>query len=597
VRELEALIPYLRPYRAGIAWGLVLVVVSNALTLAVPFYIKQGIDTLEQPGATPGTAVRYALIIVVVALLGGAARYGMREILNGISRKVEYDLRNDFFGHLLRLDAGFYSRMSTGDIVSRATNDLQAVRMAAGPAYMYLVNTLAVGVFALALMFWIDVRLTLLALIPMILLPPVTIGFGEAIHRRFERIQDQFGHLSTMVQENLAGVRIVKAYTQEDAQVERFRSFSEEYLNRNLSLARVSGLFHPILSFLSGLGMLIVLWAGGIATMRGEITVGDFIAFGLYLAMLIWPMIALGWVVNLFQRGAASMARLNRVLETRPIVSDAADPLEPSEVRGEIEFRDVSYRYPGTERWVLRNVSFRIPAGSTFAVVGPTGAGKSTLVHLLVRLHDPTEGEVLLDGVPLHRLPLKRLRAVIGIVPQDAFLFSDSIRANLSLGFDVPDEHARDERVRSAARIAQLEETILEFSDGYDTRLGERGINLSGGQKQRATLARAVARDPAVLVLDDALSAIDTHTEHQILEGLGEILAGRTSVIVSHRVSAVIHADAILVLEDGRVVERGTHEELIREGGLYAALQRRQLLAEELDQTGLLAPSESDTVN
>jgi ATP-binding cassette, subfamily B, multidrug efflux pump len=459
------------------------------------------------------------------------------------------------------------------------------------------VNTLAVGVFALALMFWIDVRLTLLALIPMILLPPVTIGFGEAIHRRFERIQDQFGHLSTMVQENLAGVRIVKAYTQEDAQVERFRSFSEEYLNRNLSLARVSGLFHPILSFLSGLGMLIVLWAGGIATMRGEITVGDFIAFGLYLAMLIWPMIALGWVVNLFQRGAASMARLNRVLETRPIVSDAADPLEPSEVRGEIEFRDVSYRYPGTERWVLRNVSFRIPAGSTFAVVGPTGAGKSTLVHLLVRLHDPTEGEVLLDGVPLHRLPLKRLRAVIGIVPQDAFLFSDSIRANLSLGFDVPDEHARDERVRSAARIAQLEETILEFSDGYDTRLGERGINLSGGQKQRATLARAVARDPAVLVLDDALSAIDTHTEHQILEGLGEILAGRTSVIVSHRVSAVIHADAILVLEDGRVVERGTHEELIREGGLYAALQRRQLLAEELDQTGLLAPSESDTVN
>jgi ATP-binding cassette, subfamily B, multidrug efflux pump len=597
VRELEALIPYLRPYRAGIAWGLVLVVVSNALTLAVPFYIKQGIDTLEQPGATPGTAVRYALIIVVVALLGGAARYGMREILNGISRKVEYDLRNDFFGHLLRLDAGFYSRMSTGDIVSRATNDLQAVRMAAGPAYMYLVNTLAVGVFALALMFWIDVRLTLLALIPMILLPPVTIGFGEAIHRRFERIQDQFGHLSTMVQENLAGVRIVKAYTQEDAQVERFRSFSEEYLNRNLSLARVSGLFHPILSFLSGLGMLIVLWAGGIATMRGEITVGDFIAFGLYLAMLIWPMIALGWVVNLFQRGAASMARLNRVLETRPIVSDAADPLEPSEVRGEIEFRDVSYRYPGTERWVLRNVSFRIPAGSTFAVVGPTGAGKSTLVHLLVRLHDPTEGEVLLDGLPLHRLPLKRLRAVIGIVPQDAFLFSDSIRANLSLGFDVPDEHARDERVRSAARIAQLEETILEFSDGYDTRLGERGINLSGGQKQRATLARAVARDPAVLVLDDALSAIDTHTEHQILEGLGEILAGRTSVIVSHRVSAVIHADAILVLEDGRVVERGTHEELIREGGLYAALQRRQLLAEELDQTGLLAPSESDTVN
>jgi ATP-binding cassette, subfamily B, multidrug efflux pump len=583
VKELQTLIPYLRPYRAGIAWGLLLVVVSNALNLAVPFFIKQGIDALEQPGATPGTGFRYALIILIVALLGGAGRYGMRQILNGISRHVEYDLRNDFFAHLLRLDAGFYARMSTGDIMSRATNDLQAVRMAAGPAYMYLVNTIAVGVFALALMLWIDVRLTLLALIPMVLLPPITVGFGEAIHRKFERIQDQFGNLSTMVQENLAGVRIVKAYTQEDAQTERFRGFSEEYLHRNLSLARVSGLFHPILTFLSGLGMVIVLWVGGMATMRGEITIGDFIAFGLYLAMLIWPMIALGWVVNLFQRGAASMARLNRILETEPAVTEPVDPVDPAEARGEIEFRNVSYRYPGTDRWVLRDVSFHVPAGSTLAVVGPTGSGKSTLVHLLARLQDPTEGEILLDGIPLDRLSLNRVRSWIGIVPQDAFLFSESIRANLALGFDEPDENAAEQRIRSASRVAQLDETVEEFPYGYETRLGERGINLSGGQKQRATLARAIARDPTVLVLDDALSAVDTHTEHRILNGLRAVLIGRTSIIVSHRVSGVMDADSILVLDDGRVVERGTHAELIRAGGLYAALQHRQLLTEALD--------------
>jgi ATP-binding cassette, subfamily B, multidrug efflux pump len=581
----------------GIAWGLVLVVVSNALNLAVPFLIKQGIDALEAPGATPGTPLNYALAIVVAALLGGAGRYGMRQLLNGISRKVEYDLRNDFFRHLLRLDAGFYGRHSTGDIMSRATNDLQAVRMAAGPAYMYLVNTVAVAIFALALMLWIDVRLTLLALIPMVLLPPVTIGFGEAIHRRFERIQAQFGELSTMVQENLAGVRIVKAYTQEEAQAERFRGFSEEYLHRNLSLARVSGLFHPSLSFLSGAGMVIVLWVGGVAVMRGEITVGDFIAFGLYLAMLIWPMIALGWVVNLFQRGAASMGRLNRIFEERPAVADPADPVEPAVLRGELEFRGVSYRYPGTERWVLRDVSFRVPAGSTLALVGPTGAGKSTVVHLMVRLDDPTEGEVLLDGVPVQRYRLERLRSLIGIVPQDAFLFSDSIRANLSLGLDVLDEQPIEERIRAAARVAQLDATLADLPHGYDTRLGERGINLSGGQKQRATLARAIARDPLVLVLDDALSAVDTHTEHRILQGLRGVLERRTSVIVSHRVSAVMEADTILVVDDGRIVERGTHEELVRRGGLYSALQQRQLLVEGLEGAQLLAGSDHERVN
>jgi ATP-binding cassette, subfamily B, multidrug efflux pump len=594
VKELQALIPYLRPYRRGILWGLALVVVSNVLSLAVPYLVKQGIDALEQPGVTPATLGRYAGLILLVAILGGAARYGMRELLNGISRRVEYDLRNDFFGHLMRLDRSFFGGTQTGEIMSRASNDIQAVRMAAGPAYMYLVDTAVVTLLTLPLLFWIDPRLTLLALAPMLLLPPATLHFGNAIHQRFEKIQEQFGRMSTTVQENLAGVRIVKAYSQEEAQIERFRVQSQDYLERNLRLARVSGLFYPSLGLLGGLGLVVVLWIGGLAVMRGQITTGAFIAFGLYLGRLSWPLIALGWVVNLFQRGAASMGRINRIFDTKPLITDPEVPVELEPVRGELEFRDLSFRFPGTERWVLHDVSFRVPAGSTLAVVGPTGSGKTTLVSLMARAYDPTQGVVLLDGVPLHRLRLEQLRAAVGVVPQDTFLFSDTIRENLALGFDEPDAAARELRIHEAARIAQLEPTIRELPAAYDTMLGERGINLSGGQKQRATLARALARDPRVLVLDDALSAVDTHTEFEILHALRDVFRGRTSIIVSHRVSAVMEADHIIVLDDGRIAEQGTHTELLRHGGLYAALQRRQLLSEDLETNGVLAPAHPD---
>lgn len=589
MKALKALLPYLKRYRLSIALGLLAVVLSNAVAALSLEAIKHGVDALAEPGATRNTVARWAAISVGLALLTGVGRFWMREILNGTSRRVEADLRDDFFGHLLTLDASFHARNPTGEIMSRATNDIQAVRMVAGPAYMYLVNTLVFGVIAVARMAWIDPWMTLVSLIPMVLLPPVTVGFGRIIHDRFTRIQEQVGALSTMAQENLAGQRIVKAYGQEAPQSARFRELSAEAMRRNVELARTSGLFYPSLGLLAGLAMAVALLAGGRAILAGRITIGDFVLFVLYLGQLSWPMIALGWVTNLFQRGAASMARVSEVLQARPAVRDAADARAPVPVRGEIEFRDVTFRYPGTDRDVLRGVSFRVPAGATAAVVGPTGSGKSTLVSLLVRLFDPTEGEVAVDGVPVSRWPVARLREAVALVPQDTFLFSTTIEENLALGFDEADPAGRLARVRAAASVARLDETVQEFPAGYGTLLGERGINLSGGQKQRAALARAVARDAPVLVLDDALSAVDTHTEHEILDGLKQVFAGRTSVIVSHRVAAVMDADVILVLDDGRLVERGTHAELLRAGGLYAALQRRQLLEAQVEGDDLLA--------
>jgi ATP-binding cassette subfamily B protein len=591
VKNLRALLPYLRPYWGATLLGLVMVLISTGLMLWTPDLIGKGIDALGKPGTTGGTVAWYAGLSVVATVVGGVARFYMRQILNGISRRVETDLRNDYFRHLLHLDASFYGRTPTGEIISLATNDLGAVRMVAGPAIMYLVNMIVTALFALTLMVWIDPRMTLYALLPMLALPVVTLGFSKVIHARFERIQSEFGILSSLAQENLAGVRIVKAYGQEDAQAERFRGLSERYMERNMDLAKASGLFQPLLGLFAGAAAVAVLLLGGRAIFSGEITVGEFIEFNLYLGMLSWPMISLGWVINLFQRGGASMGRVARVLGAVPSIREPEKPEFPQRIRGEIEFRNVSFRYPGTDRLVLRNVSFHVPAGFGLAVVGPTGSGKSTVGALIARLYDPVEGEVLIDGIPVHRWPLDRLRAALGVVPQDAFLFSATLRENLALGFDEADPAREEERIRAAARVAQLDETIGGFPHGYDTLLGERGINLSGGQKQRATLARAIARDPEILVLDDALSAVDTHTETEILQGLRQVLAGRTSVIVSHRVTAVMNADRIVVLDDGEVAEVGTHAELLRAGGTYAALQRRQLLAENLDGDPVLAPS------
>ncbi len=587
--HLRTVLPYFRPYRRGLAAGIVLVVISNAFSVAGPWVLRLAIDALESPGVTQGRILAYAGLVVGFALAGGVGRFGMRHLLNGISRRVECDLRADFFRHLLRLDAVFYGRERTGDIMSRATNDTLAVRQAVGPAVMYAVNTTVMSAFTLTLMALTSSRLTALVLLPMLLLPPVVLGFGRIIHRRFERIQEQFSTMSTQVQENLTGVRVVRAYAQEEDQARRFDAINREYMDRNIFLVKVQGLFHPVLGLLTGAAMALVVWIGGGQVMAGAISVGDLVAFIFWLNQLAWPMIALGWVVNLFQRGEASMGRINEILRSDP----AVEPGLGRRVRaplGRIEFRDVWFRYPDTGRDVLRGLSFTIREGEAVAIVGPTGSGKSTLVSLIPRTYDPTHGQILFDGTPLREYDPERLRRGIGMVPQDTFLFSETIASNLGMGLDgeagaAPGE-GLDPRVREASETAQLHGSVLEFPRGYDTRLGERGINLSGGQKQRAALARALARDPVVLILDDALSAVDTQTESRILSRLRDTLRDRTSLLISHRVTAVMRADRILVMDDGEIVEEGTHAELLARDGIYRALLERQILEQSFEEEG-----------
>jgi ATP-binding cassette, subfamily B, multidrug efflux pump len=582
MKDLIRLIPFFRPYRGQVVAGLAFVILSTAIGSVVPWLLRGAIDAMGK-GAPLGHIWLIAAAIVGTSIVAGSMRYGMRHLINGLSRRIEYDLRNVLFEHLVTLDAPYYARTRTGDIMARLTNDLGAVRMAAGPAIMYLVNTIASGIFALIFMLRINVTLTALALLPMLALPVIMLWLGGAIHKRFDAVQEHFSTLTTRAQENLTGTRIVRAYRQEAAEVERFGKLNEEYLVRNMALVRLYGTMMPLFSLLAGIGAVVVIGLGGALVIKGTISVGSFVAFGIYLGFLVWPLIALGWVINLLQRGGASMARLVTILEEKSGIEEPTRPAHlPSTSSGRsIEFCDVGFHYSVTEnrepRWIFRHLNFSVPAGETLGVVGATGSGKSALMDLIPRLFDPQEGQILLDGVPIRELPVPELRKEIGFVQQESILFSDTIAANIGYGSRDP------AAIAWAAHTAQMETTIAGFPGGYETMLGERGINLSGGQKQRASLARALARKPSIVLLDDALSAVDTHTEAEILRELRTALAGRTAVIASHRVSSIRDANRIIVLDNGEVVEEGTHEELMTAEGRYWSLLRRQQLVEAIE--------------
>jgi len=595
LKNLRLAAPYYRPYWIPFSVGLAIVIASSAITSVIPWLLRRAIDAIGN-GAPMGTIWKLSGLIVLAAIVGGAFRYGMRELINGVSRWIEYDLRNDLFIHLETLDPAYFAQTRTGDIMARLTNDLGAVRMAVGPAVMYLANTIAGGLFALVFMLRIDVKLTLLALLPLLVLPALTIRMGKAIHDRFEAVQEHFSTLTTRAQENLSGARIVRAYRQESAEIARFGKINEEYLALNMSLVRLWGTLNPLFAFFGGLGAVIVLGLGGMLAIRGTISVGSFVAFGMYLTMLTWPMIALGWVVNLFQRGEASMGRLNEILDVRATIGgkEPVEHLPPTMSVRTIEFRNVGFHYPSdpadAPRWVLRNVSFSVPAGATLGVVGATGSGKSALIDLIPRMYDPQEGDILIDGVPTRHVAPAELRREIGFVPQESLLFSDTIGANLAYGTQDPAS------AEWAATVAQLDQTISEFPGQYETILGERGINLSGGQKQRASLARALAKTPGIVLLDDALSAVDTHTEAEILRALREALAGRTALIASHRISAIRDASWIIVLEKGTIVEQGRHAELMALRGRYWSLLRRQQLLDAVESDTLATDVSATTI-
>ena len=579
LRRLSTLLPYLLRDRRKLFSGLLAIAASVGIGLANPLLVGRTVDALREHVAL-ATLMRYAALILGVAFLQGVFSYIQRMLLVSMSRDIEFQLRNDYFASLERQAPGYFAAHSTGDLMARATNDLQAVRLICGPAIMYSVNTVMTASGALFFMTRINARLTLLAVLTMPLVALVTKAFGERIHNLFEQVQERFSDLSARVQQNLTGVRVVRAYAQEEVERERFAALNRTYVEHNRRLIRWSASFYPLLQGIIGLAAAAVLGYGGSLVLHGAISLGQFVTFNFFLGRLVWPMIALGWVINLVQRGSASLSRMRAVLEASPEVTDVAPLSIPAggQIRGAVDFRKLTFRYRPDGPAVLREIDLTVPPGQTVAIVGRTGSGKSTLLSLLPRLLDPPEGSLIVDGVDVRHLPLAELRGAIGMVPQESFLFSASIRENIALGAAA----ASDKEISAAARLAGLDDDLEAFPHGLDTLVGERGLTLSGGQKQRVALARALLRNPRLLLLDDCLSAVDTQTEEAILGHLRRVFIGRTVFLVSHRVSTVKDADRIIVLDHGRIAEQGRHAELVAAGGLYADLHQRQMLEEEL---------------
>jgi ATP-binding cassette subfamily B protein len=575
-KRLQPLFPYFKKHRWGYALGSVCVLLQNGIAVTIPLLIGHAIDHLRHGVSRRGLLIDAALILGVTCAKG-VFLFLNRKIVISISREIEFEMRNDIFRHLENLSYSFYQRTRTGDIMARATNDLNAVRNLLGPAIMYSANTLVFTLAALYFMVHISPWLTLYAFAPFPIVSIVVQYFGRRIHERFERIQAMFSDISARAQENFSAARVIRAYVQEDAEIANFETANKEYIKRSLSLVRLMGMLWPTLTTLLGFAIVLVLWLGGRQTIQGHMTVGTFVAYLQYMFLLTWPMIALGWVINIFQRGTASLARISEIMQEQPeVVDSSVDSAAAPAVRGEIEFRGLNFAYNGTP--VLRDVNLQVPAGSSLAIVGPTGSGKSTLVSLIPRIYDAPAGSVLLDGRPITDYPLETLRRAIGFVPQETFLFSDTVEENIAFGTDQTDKEA----VRLAAQAASIAADIEDFPEQYATTVGERGITLSGGQKQRTAIARAIIRNPRILILDDALSSVDTHTEDKILNHLRELMHGRTTIFISHRVSTVRNADRIAVLHGGHIVELGTHDELIARNGYYTDLYNKQLLEEEL---------------
>jgi ATP-binding cassette subfamily B multidrug efflux pump len=601
-KKLLPLVPYLKRHRNGLLLGGFCVLCNNGVWILFPQVLRRAINDLNT-GVTRHKLLTYSVLIIAIALIKGIFQFLTRWVVIGISRVIEFDLRNDLFAHLERLSYSYYQRNRTGDIMARATNDLNAVRMLLGPAIMYSANTIVFTAGALGFMLAISPKLTVFAFLPLPIASILIQYFGRRIHERFERIQAMFSDISARAQENFSGARVIRAYVQEQSEIAAFENANQEYIRRSLGLVRLMGMLWPTLELMLGAAVVIVLWMGGREVINGRMSVGDFVAFNTYMMQLTWPVIALGWVINIFQRGTASMVRIEEILSQQPEIKDDFEigssghrvigssenqfvrspdgPITRSpDVIGAIEFRNLNFAYNGTA--VLKGINLRIPAGSSLAIVGPTGSGKTTLVSLIPRIYDAAPGTVLIDGRPLRDFPLDSLRRNIGFVPQETFLFSDTIRENIAYGIAREDANPTLDEIKAAAEAANIAQDIESFPEGYNTTVGERGITLSGGQKQRTAIARALLRSPRILILDDALSSVDTHTEDKILNHLREIMRGRTTIFISHRVSTVRNADAIAVLHQGRIVELGTHDQLIARNGYYTDLHNKQLLEEEL---------------